>query len=167
MRPAPLVGMGFGLAMLILSMQVHPAIRLVYNPTASAPQGWYRVEPGGDLHVGDYVIARLPHAMARFAAARGYLPFGVPVLKQIVATAGHNVCETEGDVTVDRILRATTLPVDVRGRRMPQWDQCRILLPNELFLLNEAHPASFDSRYFGPLDASFVIGRAVAVWTWR
>ena len=34
----------------------------------------------------------------------------------------------------------------------------------EVFLLN-ADPRSLDSRYFGPLPASAVVGRAQAVWT--
>jgi type IV secretory pathway protease TraF len=38
-------------------------------------------------------------------------------------------------------------------------------MQGELFLLNSSHPASFDSRYFGPLDRSFVIGKAVPLWT--
>ena len=45
------------------------------------------------------------------------------------------------------------------------WAQCRQLVVDELFLLNVTNPASFDSRYFGPIDASFVVGRAVALWT--
>jgi type IV secretory pathway protease TraF len=41
---------------------------------------------------------------------------------------------------------------------------CRRLEPGELFLLSVTNPASFDSRYFGPVSASAVIGVAHPVW---
>ena len=40
----------------------------------------------------------------------------------------------------------------------------RTLRPGELLLLNPAHPDSLDGRYFGPLPASAVIGRATPLW---
>jgi type IV secretory pathway protease TraF len=50
-------------------------------------------------------------------------------------------------------------------RPLPAWSQCRVLLDGELFLLNPTRADSFDSRYFGPLDASFVRGRALPLFT--
>ena len=44
------------------------------------------------------------------------------------------------------------------------WQQCRLLNSGELFLLSVTNPASFDSRYFGPVSASAVIGIAHPVW---
>ena len=43
---------------------------------------------------------------------------------------------------------------------MPVWQGCRTLGAGELLLLNPDHPDSLDGRYFGPLPASTVIGRA-------
>ena len=39
-----------------------------------------------------------------------------------------------------------------------------VLDPGELLLLSVTNPASFDSRYFGPVSASAVIGVAHPVW---
>ena len=47
-----------------------------------------------------------------------------------------------------------------RGRPLPVWQGCRTLGTGELLLLNPDHPDSLDGRYFGPLPASAVIGRA-------
>ncbi|MGV2480562.1 UNVERIFIED_CONTAM: S26 family signal peptidase, partial [Salmonella enterica subsp. enterica serovar Weltevreden] len=47
---------------------------------------------------------------------------------------------------------------------LPSWQQCRRLESGELFLLSVTNPASFDSRYFGPVSASAVIGVAHPVW---
>jgi conjugative transfer signal peptidase TraF len=146
-------------------MVLHPSLRLIYNASDSAPRGFYRVTAPDQIARGDYVVARLPQEVARLAAVRGYLPQSVPVLKRVSAVAGQQVCVVEGIVYVDATAVARTLERDGKGRPLVAWNHCRMLQAGELFLLNAAHPASFDSRYFGPLDASFVRGKAIALWT--
>jgi hypothetical protein len=46
---------------------------------------------------------------------------------------------------------------------LPVCRQCRVLADDELFQLSVAHPASFDNRYFGPIERSAVLGVAHAV----
>jgi conjugative transfer signal peptidase TraF len=149
----------------VLAIALHPSVRLIYNGSDSAPRGFYRVEPATDLKRGDYVVAVLPNEVARFAAARGYLPQSVLVLKQVAASSGQQICVKDRAVFIDGILVVRALDQDGKHRPLTAWRHCRTLQVGELFLLNAAHPASFDSRYFGPLDASFVRGRAVALWT--
>jgi conjugative transfer signal peptidase TraF len=139
--------------------------RLVYNPSESAPRGWYLVHPSTALQVGDYVIAMLPHDTTAFASRRRYLPKHVPVLKQIAAVAGQRVCVRQGTVVIEGAAVATTLPLDGNGRLLQAWSHCRKLESGELFLLNANRPSSFDSRYFGPIDASFVRGKVTSLWT--
>jgi conjugative transfer signal peptidase TraF len=155
-----LAGMLLGVAALAFAAWVRPGLRLVYNASDSAPRGWYRVARREHLQVGNYVIARLPEAVAALAASRGYVPRSVPVLKRIAAVEGQVTCVRKGIVSVNGARVASTLEVDGRGRPLTAWRHCRRLLKGELFLLNPAAPASFDSRYFGPLDVSFVLGQA-------
>ena len=51
------------------------------------------------------------------------------------------------------------------GRPLPVWRGCRRIAHGELFLMNFDVPDSLDGRYFGPLPASTVIGRAVPLYT--
>jgi conjugative transfer signal peptidase TraF len=127
--------------------------------------GWYRIESTDALHVGSIVLARLPSAPAAFAARRGYLPMHIPLLKRIGAVAPQVVCVRDGIVRIDSIPVAVTLFVDGSGRRLTAWPQCRRLRAGEVFLLSTTNPASFDSRYFGPVNASAVIGQARPLWT--
>ena len=161
-----------GLAALAWASFVHPLPRLIYNPSDSVAVGWYRVDPlhhrpgslPRPLAVGSIVLASLPPDAAALAARRGYLPASVPLLKRVGAVAPQHVCVFDALVWIDGVPVATVRPADRLGRPLPSWPQCRQLQPGELFLLSTTNPASFDSRYFGPVSASAVIGVAHPVW---
>jgi conjugative transfer signal peptidase TraF len=162
----PLVGIIVGVIAMLGAAWFKPAIQLVFNPTDSAPRGWYLMTPAARIRVGDYVVSQIPNQAALLAAERGYLPLGVPLLKQIGATAGVRVCACNGVVYVDGAALARSLDVDSNGRTLAGWQQCRALARDELFLLNPRNKASFDSRYFGPVKTTDVRGRATPLWTW-
>ena len=157
-----------GLAALAWASFVRPAAHVVYNPSDSVPVGWYRIESADSLprplSVGSIVLARLPGDVAALAAQRGYLPAHIPLLKRVGALAPQHVCIVGGVVQIDGVPAAAVLPTDRMGRLLPSWPQCRRLHPSELFLLNTTNPASFDSRYFGPIAASAVIGVAQPIY---
>jgi type IV secretory pathway protease TraF len=54
---------------------------------------------------------------------------------------------------------------DLLGRPLPIWQGCRVVAEDELFLMNWQVRDSLDGRYFGPLPASAVIGRAIPLYT--
>ncbi|UCV00980.1 S26 family signal peptidase [Acidovorax radicis] len=161
-----------GLAALAWASFVHPLPRLTYNPSDSVAAGWYRVDPldhrasslPSPLFAGSIVLVPLHAEAAALAAQRGYLPTRIPLLKRVGAVAPQEVCIANGRVRIDGVPSAAVLPADRWGRLLPSWQQCRRLRPDELFLLSVTNPASFDSRYFGPVSATAVIGVARPVW---
>jgi conjugative transfer signal peptidase TraF len=159
--PGPLIGMLLGLVAIFASAYATLALRLVYNTSDSAPRGWYAVHPMDQVRRGDDVVARLPQDVAMLAATRGYVPTSIPVLKRVAAVGGQHVCVRDGLVHVDGERIGSALDSDGVGRPLTAWRHCRRLLAGELFLMNSAVQASFDSRYFGPIDVSFVRGRAI------
>lgn len=164
-----IVCMSVALTALCAPALTQPQIQLVYNPSNSVPRGWYRIERNevaGSLRVDSIVLAWLPTDVAAFAAQRGYLPAGIPILKRIGAVAPQLVCVREPEVRIDGAPVASVRRQDGRGRPLHGWAQCRRLTERELFLLSATDPASFDSRYFGPIAASAVIGIARPLWTW-
>jgi conjugative transfer signal peptidase TraF len=138
--------------------------RLVYNASDSVPVGWYRISPTTSLAPGDLVLVRLPPEVRSLAAQRGYLPANVPLLKTVAAMAPQRVCMLGSQVRIDGVVVARRLRWDRQGRALPTWQACRRLVGDELFLLSSSNPASFDSRYFGPISADAVIGRAQPLW---
>lgn len=157
-----------GLAALAWASFVSPLPRFIYNPSDSVAIGWYRVDPhtrrSAAPHVGSLVLVPLPNHAAALAAGRGYLPMGIPLLKPVAAVAPQQVCISDGIVRIDGVSVAAVLRRDGMGRLLSFWQQCRRLRPGELFLLSRINPASFDSRYFGPVAASAVLGVAHPVW---
>ena len=153
-----------GLAALAWAAFVQPLPRLVYNPSDSVPIGWYRIGSSDALHVGAIVLTTLPPNAAALAAQRRYLPAHVPLLKRVGAVAPQHVCVFDALVWIDGVPVAAVLPADRLGRPLPSWPHCRRLEAGELFLLSSTNPASFDSRYFGLVSASAVIGVAHSLW---
>jgi len=137
---------------------------LLWNASASAPIGLYRLHPGGRPAVGDMVAVTPPPALARFMAERHYLPVGVPLLKHVAARPGALICRRDATVTIDGRTVAVARASDRHGRPLPVWRGCHVLRNDELFLLNAA-PDSLDGRYFGPVPASGLIGRATPIFT--
>lgn len=168
-RTVLLACMGLGLMALCAPAVAPMPVRIVYNASDSVARGWYRVgriEGVASLHVGSIVLARLPAGVAMFASQRGYLPDSVPILKRIGAVAPQLVCVRDHVVRIDGAAVATARTHDGTHRPLPAWAPCRPLAGGELFLLSDTHPASFDSRYFGPIAASAVLGIARPLWTW-
>lgn len=149
------------------SVLFRPAPTLIWNASASAPIGLYIVHPIGILHSGKLALVRPPTAIASFLDRRGYLPMGVPLLKHVLALPGQSVCRVDRTITVDGTAVGNALERDRLGRHLPSWQGCRIVADGEAFLMNWRSESSFDGRYFGPLPASTIVGRATPLWIER
>ena len=139
---------------------------LVWNASASSPRGLYRVEPPGGLEVGDMAVAWPPAGARSLAAARGYLPANVPLVKRVAAVAGDSVCARGAALFVNGRAAAMRRGRDPLGRTLPHWRGCRALGPGEFLLLSRGAAGAFDGRYFGPVGRRQVVGRATPLWTW-
>jgi conjugative transfer signal peptidase TraF len=163
-RGSSLVMTTLAIVAIVASAQMQPASILLFNPSASAPRGWYLMVPAHAVAAGDYVVAELPSEIRTLANARGYLPSTVPLLKRVSATAGAHVCARADLLFVNHIATASIRSHDGHGRPMHQFEGCRVLGAREIFVLSPDNDASFDSRYFGPLAIELVRGKAVPLW---
>ncbi len=136
----------------------------LWNGSASVPQGLYRLQLTGHRYVPELVAVMPPEPLATFLADGNYLPRGVPMLKHVLALPGQTVCREGLTIRVDKIAMGAARERDGRGRPLPVWRGCRVVAAGELFLMNWESADSLDGRYFGPIPASAVIGRAHPVW---
>ena len=139
--------------------------KLIWNATASAPIGFYTVEPADRIEVPELVAVMPPEPLGRFMTERGYVGRGVPLLKRVLGLPGQRVCRIGRTITVDAVEMGEALERDRIGRDLPVWQGCRVIGGGELFLMNWEVRDSLDGRYFGPIPASSVIGRARPLWT--
>lgn len=136
--------------------------KLVWNRTQSAPTGLYfveRAEPGS----GDWAALSGDSAASNWAAERGYIGQGWPVIKRVRAVSGDEICRLGTEISVNGVVLAEALTEDLEGRPLPVWQGCRRLGEDEIFLLND-HPRSLDGRYFGATRRRELLGRAICLW---
>lgn len=165
MRKFRFVPIGIGavsIAALGLASAFEFTPQFVWNASASAPIGLYRIETRLP-EIGEYVLVKPEDALETLIVDRGYLPPEIPLLKRVAALAGDEICRENERVFVNNIHVADALLVDSAGRKMPVWSGCFSLRENEVFLLNAADK-SLDGRYFGATNGSQIIGIATPVW---
>jgi conjugative transfer signal peptidase TraF len=166
-KAAVLAGISVAAVLSIVALAPHAPI-VVYNGSGSAPLGFYRVENRLPER-GEMAVIQPPPLVELMLVARGILPPSVPLLKQIAAVGGDEVCRSDepiGMITVNGKAVAETFEKDRDGRLLPAWKGCLKLVDGEFFLL-QPHPFSFDSRYFGPVMRCDILGVARPVWTWN
>lgn len=143
-----------------LSLNKHDP-RLLYNPSPSAPIGWYKITPSDDYNVGDRVAVWLPESAEKLAVERGYLPKDIPIIKTIKAGPGDRYCIENQTLTLAQNQRYAILSFDSQGRELPVvGGGCRSLEAQEFLVLSDRVRTSFDSRYFGAVTESDIIGVA-------
>jgi conjugative transfer signal peptidase TraF len=151
---------GLGIALVCLGRTPHIPI-LIYNPSPSAPLGYYVTQPNQSLKRGEWVLLQAPDRARALADSRGYLPATVPMIKAVAALGGDRVCAVDRTIFINGAAAATRLRSDHRGRELPQWSGCQTLRADEVFVLNRKAPSSFDGRYFGIVSLKSVRARLV------
>ena len=144
------------------------------NLTRSYPRGLWRIEPrDGPPAMGDLVFICPPDSAAfRLARERGYLGRGLcpgwfsPLIKTVAATEGQAIAIGAG-VSIDGhpLPHSDLRPTDAAGRALTAFSGGPVS-PGSLFLHSD-FAGSYDSRYFGPIPASGVLGRAHPLLTFE
>jgi len=164
-RGLTILSMLAGAALIAVPAFVKPDIRFIWNASASVPVGLYRIVPAKQIDVTDIAVVMPPDDLAGFLAKRGYLPKGLPLLKRVLALDGTEVCRIGSAIIAYDRSYGRARERDGKRRPLPVWQGCRTLKNDEAFFMNWDSPDSFDSRYFGPLSTSTIVGRALPLWT--
>jgi conjugative transfer signal peptidase TraF len=146
-----------GLALAALSL-LPQSPALVWNLSPSIPPGLYRLERATPAR-GDIVAVQPQGALRNTLRDAGVLGEARLLLKPVIADEGATVCRAGPTVSVDGQSIAVAKAHRSDGSPLPSWNGCRRLAHDELLLIS-SHPASFDSRYFGPVSTADVIGVA-------
>jgi len=173
-RSRPVVAIvlaGILLALVLVTAGAAGGLRI--NITPSEPLGlWHLVALDRRPAVGDLVLICPPENDAmREARERGYLRSGLcpggfaPLIKTVIATAGQTV-EIGSAVHVDgvTVTNSAVSKRDGKGRPLTACSGGKV--PAGSVFLHSSFVGSYDSRYFGPLPASGILGLAQEVLTY-
>lgn len=136
------------------------AAGLRFNTTGSYPVGLY-YKTNEAPEIGDLVYFCPPDkAVFREALQRGYLDVGnCPggqghLIKKILAAKGDTISITRRGVLINGQYVPHSLPIreDKAGRLLPQLNIQELTLANDqVLMMSDYSPKSFDGRYFGPI----------------
>ena len=139
---------------------------LLWNASASAPIGLYRLEGTVPVGLGDQTAWRPPVPWAGWFAARGYVPVGVPLIKTVAAVTPSVVCRDGDRLFIDGRPAAQARRRDTAGRPLPRWQGCVRLGPDDVLILSPGVPDALDGRYFGPVSRGDLMGRVTPIGVW-
>ncbi len=157
-------------------LEVSDWLGLRFNTTRSVDPGFYWVidKP---VEKGDLIsFCPAEDTLTHMAYERGYIGFGncpghyERLLKHIVGGAGDSVQISNQSVAIN----GKTLPFsksqsqDGLERPLAPYSPKRLVLKsNELWVMTNRSPLSFDSRYFGPIHSTQVSDVVKPLWTWK
>lgn len=147
------------------------ATGLRFNLTPSVPVGVYRLTSSPPVK-GDLVAVCLPAEFGMLGHSRRYLDAGrcpggaSPLLKQVGAAAGDLVEITSDGVFVNGVFLQASAPVfDSDGRVLDRLPDGELELAAGDLWVFSPHRDSWDSRFFGPLPRTAVLGAVRTIWT--
>jgi conjugative transfer signal peptidase TraF len=142
-----------------------------YTNTTSLPRGVYRLthSPSDPL-----VSFCLTGSAAHDSIVRQYRDTSrlcpdryQPLLKPVVARAGDTVRIDDKGITVNgKLLQNSQASLlDAQRRPMHPWPHgTYTVAPGTIWVVSGYNPLSYDSRYFGPIPISSLLGYAHPVW---
>jgi len=142
------------------------------NTTDSVPVGIY--QQTNDPRA-DYIAFCPTQEQIRIANERKYRHRSVvcadgfaPLVKPIRARSGDTVTVSKQGISVNgtMLLNSTAKRLDGQGRPLPVIPYgVYTVTPNTVWVVSSYNPASFDSRYFGPVSLTRIISYAKPIWT--
>lgn len=142
------------------------------NLTPSEPLGIWHIEPlSRDPLVGDLVfICPPPTPQLEEAWQRGYLRRGLcasgfaPLIKTVAALPGQHVAIGE-TIEVDGVPLGASRLRKSDGQRRAIVPYSGGVVPRGYLFLHSSFESSYDSRYFGPIPDSALLGLAKPILT--
>ena len=149
------------------------------NVTPSYPFGLYKLQRGFDWRRDKFeLVLFCPFGVLLLPPYQSYLPEApvthcndgagfAPLFKRVVAVPG-DVVESN-----DEVITVNGLPLPFTQRRhkdtsdhpLPKAPD-RVVLSDNVWLMSTYSTVSWDSRYYGPVPLTAIIGVVKPVWTW-
>lgn len=159
------------LSVFLLTIIVLPCICtdrkfVIRNSTDSLPHGFYAIRPASTIKRGDIACFPIPPTIKQLVVHRRWLRPDGFFLKPVVALPGDHVRLNSDSFTFNHAEEPSgyVMKLDSKGRPMPTTYYRGHLSANTYFVAITDKRDSLDSRYFGPIHKSEIIGVATPLW---
>lgn len=148
-------------ALLLTAVVTCNYCRLYFNVTPSLPRGIYRLLPERQIARGDVVLVV---DLDEIGIDRALCPY--KGLLKLAAAFGGDTIDSDGKhifVNGRMLPNSDLFTHDKFGKNLPQQDYPYIVPDGSVYLTSQ-HKYGYDSRYFGPISLSHVVGAAKMVF---
>ncbi len=160
MRPRRWIGAGavIALAFALITIRSLDAPLFLYPSSASLPAGLY-MRSFETVQVGSIVAFPAPAIARRYQESTGVtVSSGYLFIKPVAAGPGDRVCNNPLDgLEINDVWMAPLVRTDSLKRPLTIWRSCRRLRDKEFFMFSDTVLNSFDSRYYGIVQARQIL----------
>jgi conjugative transfer signal peptidase TraF len=160
----------FGVIIFVLILKL---AGVVINISSSMPLGLY-IESKGNIQRGDIVELCLPYPHQKLALERRYIGHGGrcngvdPVVKQVLAVPGDDVLLADNFIEINRKrFWFVTKPFDGKGRPLNAYPRGEYYNTAGYWVIGTNDPNSWDSRYWGAIDAKQIIAKLYPIFIYE
>lgn len=164
-RRRALVALLIAVGLLLLALRPPADLKLIiYNPTPSVPEGLY-IRTFELPAKGQLILFKVPDAVRDYSLSTYDKEPLNYFIKPVLGAGGDNICSEDGIFKINGEPFAEATTKDRAGHDVPVWEECRELSSDEFFVFSDRVSYSFDSRHYGPVHGSAVIGVFRPLWT--
>lgn len=150
-----------GLAFLLIGLWLPQRISVSTSPSLNHRIFFLSSVSATDrITTGDYLVFRHQDLLQR---EKGLNKENDRFIKMVGCRPGEKLATFAGSFSCEGIFLGMALTKDGKGNVLPQFSFYGTLPPDKFFMIGQ-HPRSYDSRYFGFIDAHDILYKALPLW---
>lgn len=166
-KPLYIICFVFILILIVRILISYNDIKLVVNYTKSEPYGIYLENKIDAARMFKNMMIQfpVPERFKSLVYGRHWVDEGLPLIKNIGALAGDEVCITDQDIKINGQRMGKVFIKDSKGLPLPKLRGCFTIKPGYFFPFSDYIDKSFDGRYMGQLPLSIITSELKPLWT--
>jgi conjugative transfer signal peptidase TraF len=119
-----------------------------------------QVPPLNTIKTGDYLVFSQPETISQNIWLSETT---APMIKMVGCLPEEHLLVDQQKIICEDVFLGTLLEKDSKGHPLPKFIHNGTVPPGKLFMIGQ-HAQSFDSRYFGFVDAKNLLYKAIPIW---
>ncbi len=161
LRPTEYFAATLTLLILLVGFQIPRYFSISTTPSLNHRVFFLRpLPPLSTIQDGDYLVFTQPETVSQ----KFWLSdTTAPMIKMVGCVPGEHLLVEHQKIICEGVFLGTLLEKDSKGHVLPRFAHNGTIPPGKLFMIGH-HAQSFDSRYFGFIDAKNLLYKAIPIW---